>query len=85
MNDRVSLAHRDAIEFAAQRHREQVAQWKAQFQWDLVRSNGRLERVCDHGCGHTVGHVKGFLTEVDSIHGCCGCCRNWPRMAFRPF
>ena len=79
MNDPVRLG---AFEPAARAQTEQLTQWKEQFQWELVRLDGRLERFCDHGCGHPVGHTRGFLTELDSVHGCCGCCRDWPHMAF---
>jgi hypothetical protein len=52
------------------------------FIYDLVREDGRLERTCQHGVGHTVGHLKRSLLK-DSyiwIHGCDGCCRDYKRM-----
>lgn len=47
--------------------------------FDLVREDGRLERLCKHGVGHTVGHARGYLEEGESIHGCCcnGCCGDY--------
>ena len=52
------------------------------FIYDLVREDGRLERLCKHGIGHTVGHlnVKEWNTEYVEIHGCDGCCANYERM-----
>lgn len=47
-----------------------------EFIYDLVREDGRLERLCKHGIGHTVGHL--ISSECKSrymwIHGCDGCC-----------
>ena len=43
--------------------------------YDLIREDGRLERVCEHGIGHPVGHKRGYLLRVDGVHGCDGCCR----------
>jgi hypothetical protein len=52
------------------------------FIYDLVREDGRLERLCKHGIGHTVGHqVKRHLDdEYMWIHGCYGCCTYYKRM-----
>jgi hypothetical protein len=52
------------------------------FIYDLVRADGRLERVCEHGVGHTVGHknAKMLKEEYIWIHGCDGCCRDYKRM-----
>jgi 3-dehydroquinate synthetase len=46
---------------------------------DVVREDGRLERTCKHGIGHTVGHAKGlaYMEKYDWIHGCDGCCSKW--------
>ena len=46
------------------------------FIYDLVREDGRLERVCEHGIGHTVGHLRPAMLLEDWIwiHGCDGCC-----------
>lgn len=49
---------------------------------DVIREDGRLERVCkEHGVGHTVGHVNHAMIHDAAtwVHGCCGCCRDWPR------
>lgn len=52
------------------------------FIYDLIREDGRLERLCEHGIGHTVGHFDG--KEVGKpywdVHGCDGCCRNYVKM-----
>jgi hypothetical protein len=42
-----------------------------------VRADGRVERVCAHGVGHPVGHVKAWQTWM-GVHGCDGCCAGWP-------
>lgn len=51
---------------------------------DTVREDGRLERHCEHGIGHTVGHVsptKHVATwgRYIGVHGCDGCCKDWSR------
>lgn len=49
--------------------------------YDLVRSDGRLERVCKHGVGHPVGHKDpSKIDRYTWIHGCDGCCANYKRM-----
>ncbi len=50
--------------------------------YDLVREDGRLERMCEHGIGHTVGHVKPKLCKDKYvwIHGCDGCCAFYDKM-----
>lgn len=46
----------------------------------LIREDGRLERVCAHGVGHTVGHVDpSRLKPWMWVHGCDGCCREYER------
>lgn len=46
--------------------------------YDLVREDGRLERVCAHGIGHTVGHITGkSLGRWGYVHGCDGCCKDY--------
>jgi hypothetical protein len=49
------------------------------FIYDLVREDGRLERMCKHGIGHTVGHLD--HTQLSSrytwVHGCDGCCNKY--------
>jgi hypothetical protein len=46
---------------------------------DLVREDGRLERLCKHGVGHTVGHVNHaeIYDKYAFMHGCDGCCSGW--------
>ena len=49
-----------------------------EVKYDLTRSDGRLERHCEHGIGHTVGHIRGYLKATwETIHGCDGCCRDY--------
>lgn len=52
------------------------------FKYDLVREDGRLECMCEHGIGHTVGHQD--RTKVGEkywdMHGCDGCCGAYVRM-----
>ena len=50
--------------------------------YDLIREDGRLERTCPHGIGHTVGHVnrKELKHAWMWVHGCDGCCRDYKRM-----
>jgi hypothetical protein len=52
------------------------------FTYDLVREDGRLERMCPHGIGHTVGHrdPKKLKDRSVWIHGCDGCCRDYKQM-----
>ena len=51
--------------------------------YDLIREDGRLERLCTHGIGHTVGHTdrKQLRNEYVWVHGCDGCCRKYERMS----
>lgn len=56
---------------------------KLQLKVDEVRSDGRWERHCEHGIGHTVGHVDKAIWRSDKyveVHGCDNCCAKWPRM-----
>jgi hypothetical protein len=39
----------------------------------IVREDGRVERTCEHGVGHPVGHIKRWQ-EWMGVHGCDGCC-----------
>ena len=62
----------------ARRERQQLAQ----KQGYNIREDGRVERICEHGVGHPVGHVN---TERESedwmwVHGCDGCCRDYERL-----
>jgi hypothetical protein len=49
------------------------------------RTDGRIEYICDHGCGHTdygsvlrIVKAKGITSEAEikalTVHGCDGCC-----------
>lgn len=42
----------------------------------LIREDGRVEKLCKHGVGHPVGHLKAWK-EWMGVHGCCGCCFGW--------
>jgi hypothetical protein len=52
------------------------------FIYDLVREDGRLERLCKHGIGHTVGHKdsRQLRSRYTWVHGCDGCCRDYKIM-----
>lgn len=45
-------------------------------EFDRIREDGRLEKMCSHGIGHTVGHVdpQQVKGEYFFVHGCDGCC-----------
>ncbi len=38
----------------------------------IVRVDGRVEWICEHGVGHPVYSPR--QSEADFIHGCDGCC-----------
>lgn len=59
---------------------------KSAVLYDLIRVDGRLERICTHGIGHTVGHVDPNLLNESYVwvHGCDGCCAKYERMVPRP-
>lgn len=41
----------------------------------VVREDGRIEQVCDHGIGHPIGHLyKNSWKNWMYTHGCCGDC-----------
>jgi len=42
----------------------------------ILRSDGRVEQICEHGVGHPVG-TAGVRWDPAwmGVHGCCGCCR----------
>ena len=64
------------------RLRTQLKTKMKRLQADVIREDGRLERTCKHGVGHTVGHIsKKKLDWTDSVHGCCGehCCKDYIR------
>jgi hypothetical protein len=48
------------------------------FQGFTVRADGRVELICEHGCGHPSKRLQEKLSrpweDVDGVHGCCGCC-----------
>ena len=46
---------------------------------DTIREDGRLERHCEHGVGHAVGHIKDLMEKENWVwaHGCDGCCSTW--------
>lgn len=49
---------------------------------DLVRIDGRLERLCEHLVGHTVGHYNARYPWSEDwfwVHGCDGCCEGYER------
>lgn len=52
------------------------------FIYDIVREDGRLERLCPHGIGHTVGHrdASQLRDRYTWVHGCDGCCNDYERM-----
>lgn len=50
--------------------------------YDLCREDGRLERLCTHGIGHPVGHLRGYFVGWEGIHGCDGCCHDYPTMPY---
>lgn len=56
-----------------------IADLMKRFKVDLVREDGRIERLCKHDIGHTVGHVdpKQLPHSWIWIHGCDGCCEDW--------
>lgn len=39
----------------------------------IIREDGRVERICDHGVGHPIGHVQVWQGWM-GVHGCEGCC-----------
>ena len=39
----------------------------------IFRSDGRVERACEHGVGHPIGHLRKWEQWM-GIHGCDGCC-----------
>lgn len=42
---------------------------------ELLREDGRIEQLCEHGVGHPIGVAGRLWRPVDGVHGCCGCCR----------
>lgn len=43
-----------------------------------LRADGRVEWICKHGVGHTVGHIlrQEAAKDYNYVHGCCSgrCC-----------
>jgi hypothetical protein len=39
----------------------------------IIREDGRVEWLCEHGVGHPVGHLTHWKSWM-SVHGCDGCC-----------
>lgn len=58
---------------------DRVGKLMADLKADLIREDGRIEKLCIHGIGHTVGHVdsKRLTSEYMWVHGCDGCCAGW--------
>ena len=42
----------------------------------VFRMDGRIERQCEHGVGHPIGHVGRWVKWM-GVHGCDGCCSQW--------
>ena len=42
----------------------------------LYRADGRVERLCEHGVGHPIGHRRKWEEWMD-VHGCDLCCAKW--------
>lgn len=40
------------------------------------REDGRVERICEHGVGHPIGHRTRWEAWM-GVHGCDGCCAFW--------
>lgn len=61
---------------------KKVIKPKISIPYDLIREDGRLERICEHGIGHTVGHInpKLLVDRYIWIHGCDGCCAKYKTM-----
>ena len=45
---------------------------------NITRADGRIEKLCEHGIGHTI-YVPEEHKDDDYwwIHGCDGCCSGW--------
>lgn len=54
---------------------------------DTIREDGRLERTCQHGVGHTVGDVRWPGPHLNEpyffSHGCDGCCHDYNIESFQ--
>jgi len=40
----------------------------------LIRETNLIERLCQHGVGHPMGHLKKWDPSWMGVHGCDGCC-----------
>ena len=65
----------------ARRERQQLAN----KQGYNIREDGRVERICEHGVGHPVGHMNVAKESEDWmwVHGCCEqhCCKDYKRLS----
>jgi hypothetical protein len=43
-----------------------------------VRMDGRIERICEHGARHPVGHIDPARAAVYN-HDCDGCCKEYEK------
>ena len=59
--------------------KKNIVQLMKELKADLIREDGRLERLCSHGIGHTVGTIVPARMHDKYLytHGCDGCCRNY--------
>lgn len=40
----------------------------------LIRETLLVEKLCQHGVGHPVGHLTTWNDSWMGVHGCDGCC-----------
>lgn len=55
---------------------DEAGQMSTKFQL-IHRLDGRTEKVCEHGVGHTVAVPSWHDTPAWWSHGCDGCCSKW--------
>jgi len=53
----------------------------AKFIGHTKRADGRIELICEHGCGHPSKRLQELISgrpwaKYDGVHGCCGCCKD---------
>jgi hypothetical protein len=50
------------------------------------RIDGRIERICPHGIGHTI-YVPSRYKDIDAwwIHGCDGCCKSYKKLTEKDY
>ena len=75
--------NQDVIDVLQSKRIRKVGQMHEKVKADLVREDGRLERLCEHGIGHPVGHVRGWMKKWETVHGCDGCCFEWATQEVR--